>query len=76
MNENAVEETLVDETPAPAESKFATFKSKITREGIITGGTIIGITIAAGWALLKMSSLEDDQALEAGDPTPQLETLD
>jgi hypothetical protein len=53
-------ENIVETTTEVAPSKLASLKSKITREGLIVGGILIGATIAGAWVLLKNPTLEDD----------------
>lgn len=64
MPENLTTPETVDTIAAP--SKFAIFKSKITREGLILGGIAAGAIIAGVHVLLKS---QDNIVIETIDAT-------
>lgn len=53
-------ENIVEPTAEVAPSKLTILKSKITREGLIVGGILIGATIAGAWMLHKNQTPDGD----------------
>ena len=68
-------ENIVETTTEVAPSKLTILKSKITREGLIVGGILIGATIAGAWVLLK-NQTPDGDVLTVDDASEPLTATD